>query len=1600
MGLLDRLHQMVTAAGGALEAPVGLVKDVTLALPELGTLNFPDFTGDVYHAFTNRGAQLLTGAVGPQGVGGSIIGAVPSGVRKEATGILNPAQDAMDFAYHELVGQPLATAITAGTIGAQEGPQALLSGRTLAESYNIAEHRSPGQSLALAFMTSDIRNPAQVRKAQGSDWYQAISGVTDAVSRTFLDPTALALGYTSSTLKAARAVNYADDIARLTASGALDEWALKISDLVAEHGDGAAAVIRHTYFPRDPYGGQWADVLANAHTLPRGLVDGLSGPEAVKRVTRILMGATDELPALEATRADLGGAFKFLTERREMVKSMSINGDNMVNAPDELAALERTIDAMYPQIDRLDRLNQRVGNLTTLPRTEGLGARLRGYTATDTWQNGPFTKFLRTEVAHRPPHILNLEDPRGDIGFWRLINKSDLPVTEQLAWRAKYQAASTAADRLTVAIQGEEAAVRSIIDPTGMSREAVDALLGEAARARGAAIDTLNSRVYDGAGRSKMIFEDENGALTQMHMLEYPIWGTQLPNSTALVDLDKVREVLNPMKSFLVRHPGYAVPEDYLHRFATLWKRSVLLRVGFPAKFVTDEILRSVGKIGVFATTKNVLAGVGDATRAALNKGGIHVEQGIFDGPVLAGHSFDGAFGAGGDGAGIFRNMLGARDAWGTLIDESEGKVLDDLIKAGADWRSVAPTEAAHGAAWEHAVNKQIGQDTLGSHMLEQMTDPLMRTSAVEPDLLVVDGISNEFVHGDTVNEAGRALLGNDEAKIAHAHELIDQSIEHRLKGAITEHDATAADPGAALRNLEREMDPTALGAEGHAAVHADAEAALDRFFYDELVAAQGHPYTNLPGNYAKAVEHGRVFTHLPKRPREQVINETVDWLRNSEEGQALARQLPARRNRLEEWVGASYDQIDSYLPTDQLKAAAWGGHATYDQLVAQFPNAADRPIVHGSVLANNLSSPGARMFRKLMDGAMNNIVSKPSHYLVRQRFFDHMYQAELGRQVRIFMGKEVETSLPERMRNLIAGRSSHVEGDLLEHVDVDQLRQMQVNARRYAWGQTKDLFHDFTEEYQFAHALGFIAPFANAAAQITSRWAGIAMDNPAYVRRLQIIWRAPERAGLVTDGAGNVVDEHGKIIDPVPNSQYRKGDAAADGERFVTVPFGGLLSNMPGVKEMTQGKGIRFGKESLNLLVHGLPSFGPMVQVGLNEIVKTKPELESTFKFALPFGVSENSLDPLVPTIFRSVRNQYEGDSNRSYANVVMRLYSDRLVDYNLGKREKPPTWDEVKTDASHFWNLRRWAGFVLPATPLFTSPYQPYIDAYRAYKELDAKLTPQQKALPSYKTPDETFLDNFGAEFFPLVASMSKSVDALPPTLEGFQLEKKYGDFIAKHPSAGPLLAGSEGAGEFNYTVYLNQFAKGERRSQTPAEYATQASTRLGWIEFGREMDKLDAMLAQRGLSSYRVKAASDLQATKQALVYYLANDPNYTGWYEDYTSTDESKWDHRINDFTALTRLDGMKDRPEIKALGEYLDARKSVVEALQEMGAKRLDNQAASGLQAAFEAYATHLVESNPMFGAVYNRWLVNDPVALTPITQTAEAGRLPSVGVTP
>ncbi len=674
-------------------------------------------------------------------------------------------------------------------------------------------------------------------------------------------------------------------------------------------------------------------------------------------------------------------------------------------------------------------------------------------------------------------------------------------------------------------------------------------------------------------------------------------------------------------------------------------------------------------------------------------------------------------------------------------------------------------------------------------------------------------------------------------------------------------------------------------------------------------------------------------------------IEDAVRWLRRDPQGKVTMRANRLWARDPEGWAISVEDQIGRYLPTDELRAAAAKGGVTEEMLTAAFPDAATRPQVHGQMLAYTIGRDHvSKTILQKLDAFHQVTAVQPSIQLSRQPMFDAVYRNSIQNQAR---------------QAIKLGRR--------EPWTMEELRQVERNAHRAAIGSVRETLYDMAEYSRFAEAFRYVAPFANATREVITTWAGIALHNPAFVRRIQIAWKAPEKAGWIYDSDGNQVHADGSATSPTG-----KKVKATEG-RFIRTRFPDWAKDVPLLGRIVPDGDVLVNKDSLNTILANPYGTSPVVEVAAARLIDNAA-METQLKPFFPYGIERSLIKPFLPAnVKQALIGAGVDDAARGRA--AMQIYWSQVAEYEAnGRQGDKPKMSDAMRAASHMAWVQVLAKTVLPASVRVATPMQPYIDIYKEMQRTDPEHA------------QENFLDKYGSEFAALTLSMSKSIDKVQPTLEAWKRRGQLADFIAKYPELGAVAVG-EVSDPFNPAVYDKQKRSrvgGEnydpqRRAITINEAQESPGVTAGWYEFGRGMDAIEAERIRRKLPNLRVKAAEQLATAKQAFVAALAE--KYPEWSAEYMKDDPAKYERRMAGMREIVqRLEG-SGRRDVEYLGHYLTLRDTIEGMLSQRVARgrsgQLDSSSNRDLLLAWETGVGILNEKSPAFQRLWNRYLDHD-----------------------
>jgi len=511
------------------------------------------------------------------------------------------------------------------------------------------------------------------------------------------------------------------------------------------------------------------------------------------------------------------------------------------------------------------------------------------------------------------------------------------------------------------------------------------------------------------------------------------------------------------------------------------------------------------------------------------------------------------------------------------------------------------------------------------------------------------------------------------------------------------------------------------------------------------------------------------------------------------------------------------------------------------------------------------------------------------------------------------------------------------------------------------------------------SQVMRLLFPFYAAYENTLMRWGGIAADNP------QVVTTAARSIAQIVNGQ-LVVDREGNRITNAADLQ------AADNANLVVQVPEAFIKALPGAwQDVAENafKTINIPLKSLDVITQGEignPGFGPYAVFPTYLIVRQRPEFEEAFKPLFPAGLPSSASDIFTPSVIRRLKTVWTKDE--LYVRTFNQMLRYETYNYNTGKRTDTPTVDEITDKTNKFYQLRALTSISAPFA------ITPELDFYqRVYRQFQTQYTEPGEA-------EAKFFEMY-PDFFEATVSLSKNPGGLEANLDTVRNLRKFSGLMAQAEAAGePELMGwlandFDGKYDFSQAAYQWQYRTGSypgsantyRQNRNPAELIRDANLKRGWVEYRKIQDMIDTFKIQNGISSSRDPLMQRFNDAKRGwLDVMAAQNPD---WYAAYMSPDRGKYMKRaavleqaLQDKAWMTQNG---NRPVVKAVALYLDARKKLGELLMQRdragGSRSLETAANQDLADVWEKFVTQLGVESPEFSDFYNRYFPNDPVVL-------------------
>ncbi len=737
---------------------------------------------------------------------------------------------------------------------------------------------------------------------------------------------------------------------------------------------------------------------------------------------------------------------------------------------------------------------------------------------------------------------------------------------------------------------------------------------------------------------------------------------------------------------------------------------------------------------------------------------------------------------------------------------------------------------------------------------------------------------------------------------------------------------------------------------------------------------------------------------------------EMAQWvMKNPEARREWLELSKSWHHDMDAWLQALSGDVSHYLPTAEMREIAFGSptltgekvklgrnvtEADYGKFFDVENGGVKKMAVHGESFTATEKSKFADWYDDMRNRMYSLISEAPENTLARMP----LYVQEFDRN----------------LRRMVASHGSDV-------VDAAEMMNYRVQADRLARRNLKAVLFDSSDVTNLAHTMRHVAPFFAAWEDVIKKWGNLFFENPAHLERFMVGWQTPNAMGMVQDAHGNQVDASGRHWH---DGQLVTEAALKDDDESFVIPLSFLKDPRTG-KSMA----LRARKGSFNSVFQGekwwAPGFGPLVQVPVNEAVKRAfpgAETNPIMQYLLPFGTTDKGVaDQSIPSWAKQLHNaagaaglfttdEFKSQSTRFAQEAQVRYEFDRekwIAGGKVGPGPKKPDLDAVSRKTGLWFMVRAAMGLSLPFTVTPTPEMQFYQDQwhylqqkygsvqstpeYHALKEEYAKLYGKTNAEahllqdhPEYKSAIDRFTEKF-PEFYDLTVSGTADEYGFKMNLETVSAAQQFKKEISglKDKSFAWAIAGPDTAygldPNHTYSNASSDWMKvnGYRRQMDAKEALGQGEVAKGWKDYMAVRTALNLELERRGLHSLSQKGAEDLREVKRNFILQMR------GYNEDWSNDYGHREDNLIPFLQQMQGAMGknkkLAERPDMKALSDYLMVRQVYRAELDKRRLSSLESKGAEDLSYAWDNFVASMRQQTPGFEQIWNRMLDNDTI---------------------
>lgn len=1032
-------------------------------------------------------------------------------------------------------------------------------------------------------------------------------------------------------------------------------------------------------------------------------------------------------------------------------------------------------------------------------------------------------------------------------------------------------------------------------------------------------------------GKTGFIFEDE-------HIIPTRQLSSQIADSTPMIDLKAFTRVA---KTFTENGGKLAYLPQYVSTsydvFNAIWKPSVLLRLGYTVRNVTEGAMRAIAMLG----------SISEYAKYAGTSLGASVKEVTYNK--------------------IKKQML-AREAARELGLPKAGFVKFNEVKE-VHQRGVVQARYALNTA----------EDSLAA---EKAT--LSQASSKKEKIAIkanIQKLEKDVENKKSLVEQKVKAAYDFDAKYAgnpRVHKFSNVYVNDSVAAGI--NDAFAGDMGLKAMNTSSASRRTAIDLQSQNAIsRINVEGGLKSKGYSSSIQPPKYDASGkiipIPGSKKVNMEYWNASYAAAREFRNDEVTRRLlagqkveDIIASAKVDKRLRKDLSESGVRLDsesirQHVKKWDKTVKAYFPDEALRRRIgdFKQELTLNDIRNTLEGRRDLSPIHGESFA---PEDAKRLWVKFQDGTaklFKYIGALPEDMLVRHPVYTAVYRQS--------MNELVERKLAEYGKDVVEKGLTN-----------NEFIGLEKTARRMALKQLEATAYTINRYSGPGATLQYFMPFYAAFENTFKVWGRLAYENPESVAKLNLLWHVPERTGLVQKdertGDTYVTMQLGKVIPDWLEEKIGKNTRIKFPKQAVNLIFQGEPWWSPGFGPIAQ--------IPANYILKNSPDVNEQLTQKFGFYVPARGVLNAI----LPLGPSQSSFDILLSSSQKRLLSLMKGTADSAYVAQLQSIAATERQRFKDGLRPDEPTFDEIRSKNDWLMTLRFVSALTLPFQPTYTSEYEPYIQLWQKF-QAEGELNGQ--------SPAERFYKKY-PEYFTLAYSGSAATTGMDFTSKAIYNAKQNRNLVADVYQTNPYLIqlitnNGQVENKFDEAAYVWQMKNSPvpgsqetfRGQLDPISEVKRQDVRAGWIEFNKLNDAINAQLEANGILSINSPEAESLLQFKQDAIKAIGD--KYPEWANDRETFTIGKWKETIKGIDKIIQdekfINNLPDdlKPAWSIMQDYMDSRDSVIAELQQQeamgGSASIDAASNAYIREKWDVYVATMKKENTLFSDWYDRFLEAD-----------------------